>query len=418
MSMPIDGDGPIWNGDIPIKTALAVAAVQRARSDAQIAKLKTDIDKLHRVLQTCCPTVDSLTNFLQISLDSAENTTVQDNGNSLDRLHDRISCWMMWAKAAEMLSPNDRRLLEIAQEYIFVRQLYIFQLEEDAQTARFSLQTRVACPPIEALISLLYDIIVLHFERNVSMEIKERYERMIIGWTSCLAKVCNLDDGEHAIRSWSALNDFMSALLRVECGAISLQIFIDTDPIAKRHPLHHLSEHCSMTKAAWEEGKTIRIVEDQTDGQDRQECSLDKDPCKSPISFLLSELENHAETGLFVLGCVTQLLHAYVESLVASLVTIDSNQQKQTRSEEQVFAKACQVLALKLQICLKRLPNWATNVPPDEAYLRQIANIVWDTIERSKITRQAHEDLVKQMERIGAFLIHALQSLSKQTCEP
>ena len=409
---------PPWERAISFKTALAIAAVQKRKFDAELSTWQQKYAELEQKIQVleaekakaiACGTPEVLlaavfntNSFLPDGLP----TQAFDLPKQLDSLATSAT---LWTRAAEILSPDI---------YPFLCQVIDYATRRKATPTTVADVDNIACygcgdfdgntattgataaaligtpTPAQSLILLMKDITLgtstFEMATTTTTAATENYDEIILPEAvSCLSQLCLRPLDCLSEQDFAALQEFISLLLTA-CYTYTTNDDIDIDS-SDTHLETSISGRYSIM------------------------------PTKSSKAALtlLDTLQNSAGTGYIVLGCAGHGLQDLLVRLRAAVTgegevvpPDQKNQEKDLDQEERLIVRACLQVSSIVQNCLRELPTWSVEMSPDDGFLRSVAAAIWEGSAACDVVAPAHPEVAKQGQRCAALLVSALQKMS------
>ena len=412
---------PLWECDIPFKQALAVAAVQKRRFDAEIHQLQQKCTALQQQIDALqhenAKSNNSASNIehLLASIFSADNNTATTAATASpeDFLPSHLEALSqsahLWKNAAEiLLSHTHHPFLCQLLEYNTRRRALTTEDEQSKQTSSTPFLGGVTTP-IHALIQLLSDIIITSGSTTATTLKNIDVGAATAAAASCLSELCLRPSQCLAVDDFSALQEFISHVIDAACDGSSAE---------------------TLPSDMNNQEKEIEKEEGEKEGEDSTTAIAKK---------LLEMFQRSAGTGYMVLGCAADALLHLIQQLRAlvtgqpslispppftssSLTAVEEEKEEgeassaryhhENEKNEKVLVCTSIAMAVVLQGCLRELPRWATEMVSSDDFLQSTAASIWEVSEVCKVVAPAHPEVAKQGQRCAALLVSALQQMA------
>jgi len=349
---------PLHEQAISFKTALAVAAVQRRRHNIEVEQLEQRCKALEQMLEATKQKEqqksDNIMSLIAAGSDFSEASGVAS-------LEVQLACMESW-RAAAQLTP-----LEM---HPFLAKL----LQHSSHRRSKEQSIGILCTPTQACIEVLEAVMT---DASASENQAAQHAEIILSTTNCLVALCSRPAEVISDEDFSRLQSFTGSLLESIC-------------------------RCG----------------------ERSEIAVAR--CKNAseaMGQIFSALKAGPMTGYIVLGCAAHSLHAVVSSLAARVTGETSPRQGGALEEQEeewggvsdaALSNSCVASAQLLQDCLRGSPVAMTAMPPDETFMRGVAEAMWATSEVCNVIALAHSEVAKQGQRCAALLVSALQQVCHQ----
>lgn len=375
---------------VPLKSALAILAVQRRRLDRELARVqeryedqKAESIRLQSNLETLIDQKDPYIALLSTVADG-------DGGPLTDGLTPLMTALRIWTATAQA-TPHHQSILQSLWDYGM--RVRLFPVPDGPPVPE---------TPIRAILTVL-----------TSMVCRAKEETLLHQLTACLTDALMLlDTTYHDVEygdgsgDFEATEDFISWVLAIAGGLPELAY----PPQASSH----------LENAWWSSWCNI-IHKDQSVNirENRQKIA----------EAIVNELQTSPGTGMVVLGCTGQILERAF-GMLSSLATGKFKQPKDNTdkvdgqricqhhwivegSDENELVARCLFLTGLLQNSLRQFRDWTSSViTPSEEFLSTLTSRIWSINEMASVLAPMYPDIGRQGHRCASLLISVLQVLS------
>lgn len=389
----MEGNAP--PAQVDFKHALAVAVVQRRRYEAEIQRLRKQLEVLQQEMaglhfaakenDTLCTQSHLLSALLE------PQPTAASPPVDAAKQESPLQNLLYWQRATELLPPELQGFLGRLQRYLVLKEAR----EKTGKPAGAILQRTPLCALLEGISDVME-----HSMDTTDDSLAAPLEQCI----ACLAALSAQPTQAFAATDADSLQHFIAWLLNLLCNPAPAEegAHGSAGEAAGDAPEQHLLD----TQNANTTGATSNL---EAAGSTLENLVLQ----------VLHHLSSGPGTGLVLLACTTEAVLADLQALAAVITgelgtgTPPPAAAATGEGNELALLQAVSRLMPLLHTCLRSLPAWTAEVVPADDFICSVAAAVWGSSEACKPIALTHGVIARQAQRATALLMTALQQMSR-----